>query len=161
MIRDGSANDLVDVAELSGKVFFEYGDYRQVLPDYLLSEHVRTFICEEEGLFVGFLQLALEPEGRGEADPPLWADVVSVAVRPGFQGQGLGTALFEHAFAVLSSFVPAGGTFEVWLTVAHTNEDAIRLFRRLGFGFTGVEAGDYVGGQRALRMCRVLMQKGA
>ena len=80
-IRDGSAKDLVDVAELSAKVFFEYGDYRQVLPDYLLSDHVRTFICEEEGLFVGFLQVALEPEGRSETDPPLWADVVGIENR--------------------------------------------------------------------------------
>ena len=155
-IRNGSAKDLVDVAELSGMVFAEYGDYRQVLPDYLLSRHVRTFVCEEEDLFVGFLQVALEPEGRSEADPPMWADVVSVAVRPGFQDRGLGTALFEHAFAALAPLVPAAGSFEVWLTVAHTNQDAIRLFRRLGFEFTGVEAGDYVGGQRALRMCRVL-----
>lgn len=157
-IRDGSATDIVDVSALSGQVFAPYGDYRQVLPDYLLNKNVHTFVCEYEGRFAGFLQVALEPEGRGRVNP-LWADVVAVAVTPELQRQGLGTALFHHAFAVLEPFVPPDGGFEVWLTVAHTNHDAIRLFLRLGFELTGVESGDYAGGQRALRMCRVLLKK--
>lgn len=153
-IRPATVKDVLDVSDLSSKVFAAYGDYRYVLADNLLSNRMMTFVYDKENRFAGFIQVSLEP---AEQDLTLLsADVVAVAVRPEFQGQGVGTALFSHVFKQLEHLRRQGRVQEVWLTVAHTNEGAIRLFHRLGFDFSGIEAGLYAGGQTALRMVRFL-----
>ena len=54
---------------------------------------------------------------------------VNLAVRPEYQGQGIGARLLEYAL----QFCRENGAISVDLKVHPTNEKALRLYRRFGF----------------------------
>jgi ribosomal protein S18 acetylase RimI-like enzyme len=56
---------------------------------------------------------------------------LTVAVRPSFQGQGLGRRLFEALFAAAADLTPRIERVELFVRAGHV--DAIRLYERLGF----------------------------
>jgi ribosomal protein S18 acetylase RimI-like enzyme len=66
--------------------------------------------------------------------------ILSLAVRPGFAGRGLGEALSRRCIASLA----AHGVRQVRLTVAPENGVARRLYARLGFVEAALEA-DFFG----------------
>jgi ribosomal-protein-alanine N-acetyltransferase len=67
------------------------------------------------------------------------AHVTTVAVDPGHQGKGVGTAIMAHAMALARD----AGMRHVSLEVAAGNERAQRLYRRFGFLPVGVRKGYY------------------
>lgn len=79
---------------------------------------------------VGFLAL-LKRFGRSGADdaPGSHALVVDVAVRPAWQGRGVGSALMRQAEAEAR----AAGATEMRLSALHKNQRAIDLYQRLGY----------------------------
>lgn len=66
-------------------------------------------------------------------------EVISVAVSPEHQGQGLGRQLLGHA---ITDLVPAGVT-TLFLDVAVDNPSALALYRHLGFTEVGRRKGYY------------------
>ena len=56
---------------------------------------------------------------------------LTVAVRPDFQGQGLGRRLFEALFAAAAALTPKIERIELFVRAGHV--DARRLYERLGF----------------------------
>lgn len=144
-------SDEARLGALADEVFSLYGsDYGLMIPAYARDTRVITLVCELDHVLVGFLQVGfLEPRvGRRG----LVADVLAVAVAPGYQGRGLGTALFERAFELLGPMLERGSVSSVQLTVAHTNVGGSQLFERLGFEMLDLDYGTYEGGQRAIRM---------
>jgi len=65
--------------------------------------------------------------------------VMNIAVDPDFRRRGIGTLLLERLFEVTDDGVRRGYTLEVRVS----NEDAIRLYERLGFRARGVRRGYY------------------
>jgi [ribosomal protein S18]-alanine N-acetyltransferase len=65
--------------------------------------------------------------------------VMNVAVAPAYRRRGIARGLLERVFEVTSSDPRRGYTLEVRVS----NEDAIRLYRRLGFEPRGIRRGYY------------------
>jgi ribosomal-protein-alanine N-acetyltransferase len=65
--------------------------------------------------------------------------VMNVAVAPDFRRRGIAQSLLERVFEVTASDQRRGYTLEVRVS----NEDAIRLYQRLGFEPRGVRRGYY------------------
>ena len=65
--------------------------------------------------------------------------VMNVAVEPEHRGRGIATALLERLFALTRDDERRGYTLEVRVS----NEDAIRLYERLGFDSRGTRRGYY------------------
>jgi len=74
--------------------------------------------------------------------------VKDIAVRPDYQGHGLGTILLRRALGALR----AGGARAVKLEVRETNERAIGLYRRHGFVHRRTIPRYYDDGENALIM---------
>ena len=150
-IRRASHDDQALLGELADDVFSLYGsDYGLMIPAYARDIRVITLIYEEDGAQAGFIQVGfLEAPGTGRE---LIADILAVAVAPGFQNLGYGTALFQRVFELLRPMRERGTVADIQLTVAHTNDRATRLFERLGFRVVQSDYGLYEGGQRAIRM---------
>ena len=85
-----------------------------------------TFIAEEDGRWQGLVG-AYRPAGR-----PGVVELVSMWVDPAARGHGLGASLATEVL----EWARAGGaaTVELWVTTG--NEQAISLYRRLGFATT-------------------------
>ncbi len=71
-----------------------------------------------------------------------------LAVKPGYQRQGIGRALLDW----LNSSARTAGTFLVHLEVRAGNESAKAFYRRLGFREAGARRGYYDGREDAVRM---------
>jgi [ribosomal protein S18]-alanine N-acetyltransferase len=65
--------------------------------------------------------------------------VMNVAVDPDFQRRGVATRLLEHLFEVTAEDDGRGYTLEVRVS----NDDAIRLYEKLGFERHGIRRGYY------------------
>jgi ribosomal-protein-alanine N-acetyltransferase len=65
--------------------------------------------------------------------------VMNVAVEPEHRGRGIATALLERLFALTRDDERRGYTLEVRVS----NEDAIRLYEKLGFDSRGIRRGYY------------------
>jgi ribosomal protein S18 acetylase RimI-like enzyme len=152
-ITEADLSDYFEISQLSGIAFSPYGDYRQVLADYLFCDDVTTYVWKKGGHVRGFVQVGLKPT-RGDDETVVIADILSVAVRAEDRGRGVGTAMFRRVFDSLASLRSSGRLKEIHLTVAHTNQRAMQFFRRMGFELAEDELGFYAGGQRALRMVR-------
>ncbi len=71
-----------------------------------------------------------------------------LAVRPGYQRQGIGRTLIEW----LEGSARTAGIFDIRLELRATNDSARRFYERLGYRETGVKSGYYCGREDALRM---------
>lgn len=150
-IRRATADDQQYLGELAEKVFAVYGtDYGLMIPAYARDVRVITLLYEENRVPVGFIQVGfLEAPGNRR---DLIADILAVAMAPGFQGRGYGSVLFHRVFELLRPMRERGTVTDVQLTVADSNGRAIALFRRLGFEILDDEYGTYEGNQKAIRM---------
>ncbi|MDR1394722.1 MAG: GNAT family N-acetyltransferase [Deltaproteobacteria bacterium] len=74
--------------------------------------------------------------------------LLKLAVSPPWEGRGLGTRLLSFLIELTRQ---AGGS-RILLEVRHTNQRALRLYRRAGFAIDGRAIGYYGQGIDALRM---------
>jgi ribosomal-protein-alanine N-acetyltransferase len=89
-------------------------------------------VADASGVMAGYAGLMFVPGGEQ-------ADVLTIAVRPGQWGQGIGSALLS---ALLDAARNRGCT-EVLLEVRADNPRAHGLYRRRGFADIGVRRGYY------------------
>lgn len=151
VIRRATSADQPLLGEIAGDVFAIYGsDYGLMIPAYARDVRVITLVYEIEGIPVGFIQVGFLESRSGRRG--LIADVLAVAVAEGYRRRGLGTALFQRAFALLRPMLDRGTVADVQLTVADSNARAFQLFERLGFQVLDADYGTYEGGQCAIRM---------
>ena len=89
----------------------------------------RIFVAEEGGAVVGFVGVlgCVVPEPD---EKQAYAYVSDLVVLPAYRRRGLGRALLEQAEA----YARAMGARALRVGVLARNDDAARLYRRLGFG---------------------------
>jgi len=146
--------DEVEVRRIADEVFDVFGEYGSWLPGYISHPGVWSFVYEVNGELAGFAMLGvLEPESPGEHRI---GDLLAIAVRARYQGQGVGTLLLTRVTEEAQKLKETMDLQEIRLTVAEPNRGAQRLFHRFGFAHIGGDHGHYDKGQRALRLGLVL-----
>ena len=77
-----------------------------------------------------------------ELSQPARLSLMSFAVAPQSQGQGIGKALLQAFLPALPALAPQAR--QIWLTADPANSAALRLYQQHGFSVSGEEA-DYYG----------------
>ena len=108
--------------------------YAWFLGTQLKEDDVAVFVADRDGKIVGYVYAGLEPQSWKELREPA-GFIHDVVVAPEDQRLGIATALLDAACAWLESI----GAPRVVLWTAQKNEDAQRLFGRLGFRRTMIE----------------------
>ena len=108
--------------------------YAAFLSSLLEDDDAVVLIAEVDGRVVGYVYAGLEPMSWKELRGPA-GFIHDVLVEDDGRGTGAGTALIEAAIAWLRDHDAA----RVMLWTAERNEDALRLFARLGFRRTMIE----------------------
>lgn len=133
-IRPARAADMMAAAEIvnqhieSGVAHFGYE--AQSVDDWLADWHryrerYPWLVAERDGV-VGGIAYAKRFNPRAAYD---WTAEVSVYLRPGVEGQGVGTALYERLLALLD-----GQGYRCLIAgITEPNEASVRLHERFGF----------------------------
>jgi ribosomal-protein-alanine N-acetyltransferase len=150
-LRAGRPADTPFVVSLGEAAFARFGDYGPVMQAFLDSPDVLAFIAELEGEAVGFALVEWPP-----VQPDI-ADLVAIAVAPGYRRTGVGRALLRH---VIASRALLREPSLLVLTVADDNDAAIALFRSEGFGMIPGAIGRYAGGQTSRLMGKPVRPRG-
>lgn len=101
------------------------------------------FAAWEGSVMAGYIVTCADPKRPR-------AEIISLAVDPGYRKQGVATALVKRACANAKR----AGVERLSLTVRATNRGAIRLYELLGFRYVRRLAGYYENGRDGLRMVR-------
>jgi ribosomal protein S18 acetylase RimI-like enzyme len=147
LIRPGGPADLAFVRALAVEAFAAFGDYRQVIPEWLSNQGVLTFVAEQDGRPIGFAMVGFYRLGEECA-----ADLLAIAVAQGEERRGVGRRLLEQALRATRAARGSGRVTEIQLSVAEPNLRARRLFAAAGFVEVPGDHGTYDGGQRAIHM---------
>jgi ribosomal protein S18 acetylase RimI-like enzyme len=110
------------------------GGYEWFLRTQLTKRDARVFVAERDGVVVGYVYAAVEPQSWKELRDEA-GFVHDVLVDESARGAGVARALLEAAIAWLRG----RGVPRVVLWTAHANEPAQRLFEGLGFRPTMIE----------------------
>jgi GNAT superfamily N-acetyltransferase len=108
--------------------------YAHFLGTQLTKTDVAIFVAERTGTVVGYVYAGVEPQSWKELRD-VAGFIHDVVVAPHVRTAGVGTQLIEAAAAWLISI----GMPRVMLWTAEHNQDAHRLFERLGFRRTMIE----------------------
>ncbi|MGW2819771.1 N-acetyltransferase family protein [Streptomyces sp. NPDC001443] len=132
-IRAVTEADLPKLVRLDAEAFpsgpYPYFVLRQFLDAY--RDHV--LVLADGASLLGYVFAT--PPHRGLS----W--ILSLAITPGLQGQGLGRRMMSEILDRLRS----EGVKEVWLTVEPGNDTAVLLYRSLGFTPEEAPRKDYFG----------------
>ena len=152
-VRFADAGDVPAVIEVNSKTLPEhYSDYFYY---EILNEFPNTFIVAElGGKVVSYIMCRVEYglsviRRFGLARK---GHVISIATLAEHRGKGVGTYLMERAMDEMRK----GGCKEVFLEVRVTNEEAVRLYRKMNFQVTGTMQGYYKDGESAYLMAQQL-----
>ena len=108
--------------------------YARFLLTQLTEEDVAIFVAERAGAIIGYVYAGIEPRSWKELREAA-GFIHDVVVDADARRSGVGTRLIETAAAWLAS----RGVPRVMLWTAAKNQEAQRLFERLGFRRTMVE----------------------
>jgi GNAT superfamily N-acetyltransferase len=133
MIREAFENDLAAILELyqaagiAGGTGFSVSEARAQLSVLKQYPSFRVFVALIENAVVGTYELLimdnLAKRGRKSGI------VEAVAVRPDYQGQGVGRAMMQHALEQCRE----GGCYKLTLSSNLVREDAHKFYDALGF----------------------------
>jgi [ribosomal protein S18]-alanine N-acetyltransferase len=123
---------LVDATDVAGVAEVERRSFSNPWTEEMLAAEVRN-------AEVAHVYVIRTPEAPVAGYASFWLvfdelHINNVAVSPELRGRGLGTALMEH---ILRQGELIGGR-SATLEVRRSNEDALRLYQRLGFRITGI-----------------------
>jgi ribosomal-protein-alanine N-acetyltransferase len=138
LLRPMTAADLADVVALERELFpddpWSAGMFAEEAAQPPESRLYLVARGDEDGgpAIAGYAGMMFAPDGRQ-------ADVLTIAVRPGSWGRGIGSALL----AALIGAAGERGCAEVFLEVRADNPRAHGLYRRRGFRDIGLRRGYY------------------
>ena len=157
MIRRAELADHPWIIATGAEAYHDLGDYTRILPSWLEQPGVLAWIDHDiQGRGRGFAMLGFYVDDPAAASASqVVADLLALAVLPGFQRRGIGSKLLHHVIEVAERVAPTSQIASLRLTVAETNAGAQRLYARHGFRVVDGSA-TYDRGQNALRMARPL-----
>lgn len=155
-LRPAARGERAFVAALGGASLARLGDYDRILGEWFDHPSVSTLVACAADRCVGFAMWAF----IHGADGPV-ADVVAIAVEPGWRRLGIGRALLRGALAQARLLASSARVVEIELSVAEDNGSAAALFESEGFARRPEADTRYPGGQRCLRLARPLNVEGA
>jgi len=152
-LRKFNMNDLQSVMQINRTCLPEnYTDFFFV---DLYRRFPETFIvAEEDGQIVGYIMCRIEVglSNLGLSGLIRKGHVVSVAVKPEHRRQGIGGALVSKALETIK----LRNAKQCYLVVRASNDDAIRLYKKLGFEVNRTTRGYYADGEDAHVMTKKL-----
>lgn len=135
-IREASASDFdliwplfEDIAKSGETYAFEKNITKKDAQKIWIDAPRKTFIAEEDGIFLGTYYIKTNQAGPGEH-----VCNCGYMVAPSARGKGLATAMCEHSQQVAKKLGYRAMQFNF---VASTNVGAIRLWKKLGFDVVG------------------------
>lgn len=152
VVREAKREDLERVMSINKEVLPE--NY----PAFYFEMHLRNFgkaflVAESDGQIVGYIMCRVEydtlytnPNKIGKR-----GHIISIAVLPRYQGQGIGTELMLKALENMKKYY---GAEEYYLEVRVGNEVALKLYKKLGFNVVKVLPSYYLDGEDAYLMAR-------
>ncbi|OPY53891.1 MAG: putative N-acetyltransferase [Methanosaeta sp. PtaU1.Bin060] len=142
VIRMLEPGDLKDALEIDREVF---GGYDPIVFTTFYEYHPRsTLVAEVGGSVAGFI--------LGFKHTPFEGRVFWLAVKPAYQGRGIGMMLLLEVLKIFRLM----GALSATLEVRASNKRAQSLYSALGFQMVGVFPGYYSDGEAALIMKRRL-----
>ncbi len=146
-------NDLQTVMRINRVCLPE--NYTDFFFSDLYHRFPETFIvAEENGEVVGYIMCRIEVglSNLGFSGLIKKGHIVSVAVLPSYRRKGIGEALIVKAVDGMRLY----NAKQCFLEVRTTNEEAINLYKRLGFDVSRTIHGYYADGEDAYVMSRKL-----
>jgi ribosomal-protein-alanine N-acetyltransferase len=153
-LRKFTANDLASVTRINQTCLPE--NYTDIFFIDLHRRFPETFIvAEENGNVVGYIMCRVEAglSNFGLTGIVKKGHVVSVAVFPEHRRKGIGEALIKQAMEAMRAY----NGKQCYLEVRVTNQEAISLYKKLGFEITRTIHGYYADGEDAFVMSRNLL----
>jgi len=147
VIRSATKADAEFLAQLSDRVFKQYGAYHRIIPEWLETDMVWTLVALYKAVRVGFAMLG---PARLSDKGSYTAELLAIAVDPPWQGRGAGTVLLRKILELAGKI----GLGEVWLHTAKQNARARRVFENIGFVIIEEKPDFYTGGQDAVAMVK-------
>lgn len=138
-IRPAASMDYGFIRALSKEVLALFGDYEEIIPQWFVNPDVMTIVSFEKMQSLGFAMLYV-----------LTGEILAIAVKPEYQGRGIGTELLNNIERIASQL----GMGRLLLHAATQNEVAEMFFRNASFTVIGKEGGYYPRGQAALIMAK-------
>jgi ribosomal protein S18 acetylase RimI-like enzyme len=157
VIRRSTPADLPWIRELAAAAYGDLGDYGTIIPAWLEHPGVLAWIDESDDARHARRGFALLGFYQPDDDQERYiADLLALAVEPGFRRHGVGRRLLAHAIDLAHLAARDADVREMRLTVADDNAAGKRLYASAGFRAVDEDHGHYDGGQRAIRMVRPL-----
>lgn len=145
LVRPGREEDAPFVRALSQRAFKRYGDYGDVIVQWLGSGVAETLMAVRYGRPTGFAMIGKTP---GLVDPPTRLELLAIAVQERERRKGVGSWLLGEIIGLAKD----KGAHELILHTGSDNMAAIRLFQKNGFEVVGLKKAFYPRGQDAIVM---------
>ncbi len=152
-LRKFAPNDLQRVMYINRVCLPE--NYTDVFFVDLFQKYPQTFIvAEENGDIAGYIMCRIEIglSNMGIGGLTKKGHVVSIAVMPESRRKGIATALIEEAMSGMQGYKAK----QIYLEVRVTNDDAIKLYKKLGLEIVRTIGGYYSDGEDAYVMSKKL-----
>jgi ribosomal-protein-alanine N-acetyltransferase len=152
-IRKFSMNDLQGVMQINRTCLPE--NYTDFFFLDLYRRFPETFIvAEQDGEVIGYIMCRVEVglSGLGLGGLIKKGHVVSIAVSPEHRRKGIGEGLVSKAMEAMKLY----NAKQSYLEVRVTNDDAVRLYKKLGFEVSRTMHGYYADGEDAHVMTKKL-----
>lgn len=130
---------------MSGEVFSLYGPYGRTVARWFESGLTVTLLSMVGDKPAGFVMIGALP---GDREGETRAEVLAIAVAPGFQKRGIGKELLQCAEKRAEEW----GERRLFLHTAKENHWAQKLFLKSGYRPIALKRGFYPSGQDAIMM---------
>ncbi|MBR2765059.1 MAG: ribosomal protein S18-alanine N-acetyltransferase [Blautia sp.] len=128
-LREMKIEDLDQVMEIENDLISPPWS-REGFFTYIIKDQNLFVVVEEKGEILGFAGLLLAMDQ---------ADIATIAVKRTRQHEGIGQFMLEGVIRLAQEL----GICVFYLEVRASNEEAIRLYERCGFGRDGIRKGYY------------------
>jgi ribosomal-protein-alanine N-acetyltransferase len=155
-LRKFSVNDLASVTHINELCLPE--NYTDIFFVDLYRRFPEAFVvAEEDDKVVGYIMSRVEVgfSNFGLSGFIKKGHIVSIAVLPEHRRKGIGAALVTQGMEGMRAY----SAKQCYLEVRVTNEEAIALYKKLGFEITRTVHGYYADGEDAFVMSRDLQSK--
>ncbi len=155
-LRKFTMNDLPSVTQINMTCLPE--NYTDIFFADLFRRYPETFIvAEQDRKIAGYIMCRIEMglSNLGLSGVVKKGHVVSVAVMPEDRRRGIGEALVTSAMYGMRGY----GARQCYLEVRVTNQEAIALYKKLGFDVTRTIHSYYADGEDAFVMSKSLQPK--